>query len=386
MKIIDFTTENHFRKLKVSPIHFSDLTLLVGVSGVGKTQIIKSILNLKRIAGGKTVNGLEWAIKFQTVKGDTYRWKGAYEVKKGFEEEFSVDEEDEEESKKNQPAIISEELYLNDKNIVQRDKKEIIFSGSPTVKLAPQESIVSLLKQEHLIAPVYNDFRKIIDSDQSNSLSGPYRLSFFINTESLTKKHKTLESIQELNEDIRIKLYLFYKNQLEIFNIIKARYIEVFPLVEDIKFAPLSKSLRDVPSFFKEQPFIHIKEKGISEWIHQGRVSSGMFRTLLHIAELYLSAKGTVILIDEFENSLGVNCIDELTSDLVHGKERNIQFILTSHHPYIINNIDPKNWKVVTRNAGVIKTFNADELKIGKSKHDAFIQLINLPHFTLGNI
>lgn len=95
------------------------------------------------------------------------------------------------------------------------------------------------------------------------------------------------------------------------------------------------------------QSFIYIKEKGVSHWIHQGQISSGMLKTLLHISELYLSTQDTVILIDEFENSLGINCIDVVTELLL--ENRNMQFIITSHHPYIINNIPMEYWKIVTR-------------------------------------
>jgi hypothetical protein len=35
------------------------------------------------------------------------------------------------------------------------------------------------------------------------------------------------------------------------------------------------------------------------------------------ISELYLCADGTLILIDEFENSLGINCIEEVTRSIV---------------------------------------------------------------------
>ena len=57
---------------------------------------------------------------------------------------------------------------------------------------------------------------------------------------------------------------------------------------------------------------------------------------------------GSVILIDEFENSLGVNCLDEITEDVVK-ESRRLQFILTSHHPYIIldsGENDPPDWSV----------------------------------------
>jgi len=104
---------------------------------------------------------------------------------------------------------------------------------------------------------------------------------------------------------------------------------------------------------------------------------------LMHIAELYLCADGTVILIDEFENSLGINCIDEVTRSIVSSR-RSLQFIITSHHPYIINNINFKNWKLITRKAGVVKSYDATRFISGESKHQAFTQLINLDEYVEG--
>ncbi|MBD2293452.1 hypothetical protein H6G06_08115 [Anabaena sphaerica FACHB-251] len=48
MKINQLSYYNHELEWQLEPITFSDLTLLVGISGVGKTQIIKSILNFKK--------------------------------------------------------------------------------------------------------------------------------------------------------------------------------------------------------------------------------------------------------------------------------------------------------------------------------------------------
>ncbi len=108
-----------------------------------------------------------------------------------------------------------------------------------------------------------------------------------------------------------------------------------------------------------------------------------MIRTFIHISEMYLLSKGTVVLIDEFENSLGVNCIDILTEDLIYEHSR-LQFIATSHHPYIINKIPYDYWKIVTRKGGKIKAFNAKEFKLGDSSHERFINLINLPEYKKG--
>ena len=43
MKIKEITYYDHELEWRFNPIHFSDLTLLVGISGVGKTRIIRSI-------------------------------------------------------------------------------------------------------------------------------------------------------------------------------------------------------------------------------------------------------------------------------------------------------------------------------------------------------
>ena len=93
-----------------------------------------------------------------------------------------------------------------------------------------------------------------------------------------------------------------------------------------------------------------------------------------------------MILIDEFENSLGVNCIEEV-AELVLYPEVDIQFILTSHHPYIINNIDFNNWKIVVRDGSMVSVHSAKDLQIGShSKHDAFMQLIQTSAYKTGKV
>lgn len=132
-----------------------------------------------------------------------------------------------------------------------------------------------------------------------------------------------------------------------------------------------------------DEYIIQIKEKGVEKWISQSDISSGMLRSLMQISEIYLCPEGSVLLMDEFENSLGVNCIDELTNDIL-SVDRNIQFILTSHHPYIINNIPYQNWKIVTRKGGKVMVKSATDYRIGESKHDYFMQLLQLDEFTNG--
>lgn len=382
MKINKFRFNNKALEWSLENIDFDRLTLLVGASGVGKTQILKAILATQRIAQGNSISGIEWSIDFETVSGQNYVWEGEFEDK-GIEPlEPFFREREEDERKKNKPVILKERLLLNTKEIIKRNNKETFFQGKKTLKLSPQESIINILKEEDLIQPAYQGFKKIIFSDQTESQNQPYSISFF-NTSKLLKKYKTLKKIQESDEEIIAKLFLVSKVDTKAFYKIKDRFCEIFPEVEGLKIEPLNNN-DELYGLLKDLPFIHMKEKGVSKWIHQGKISSGMFRTLMHISELYLCPEGTVFLIDEFENSLGINCIDELTNDILKSS-RQLQFIITSHHPYIINNIDFSNWKLVTRTSGVVKAKSMDKYISGKSKHDKFMQLMQLKQYETGS-
>ena len=161
-----------------------------------------------------------------------------------------------------------------------------------------------------------------------------------------------------------------------VFEAIKEDFIEVFNQVEDIRLITEEKNNSKIDII------LQIKEKG-TNWISMNQISLGMFKTLVHIAEMRLLTDGSVILIDEFENSLGINCIDVVT-DILTQSDIDLQFIITSHHPYIINRISMDNWKIVTRKSSVVKIRDAKEFNLGKSKHKAFKQLINLEAFRDG--
>jgi len=241
-------------------------------------------------------------------------------------------------------------------------------------KLSSHQSMIYILKEESVIKEAFDALNKIEYRDH------PINSRRLINSNqslpSLKNKYKTLDSIVNSDEDIITKLYLTYENKLDIYEKIKSRFIDIFPQIGDIKVEPFKDNW---PQAIAELllPVIYIKEKSVPKWIREDRMSSGMLRTIIHIAEIFLANEGSVILIDEFENSLGINCIDILTDDLIH-ENKTLQFIATSHHPYIINNIPYEYWKIVTRQGGHIRICNASDYHLGKSKQDAFIQLTKI--------
>ncbi len=91
-------------------------------------------------------------------------------------------------------------------------------------------------------------------------------------------------------------------------------------------------------------------------------------------------------MIDEYENSLGVNAIDFLPSMLLEYKS-NEQFFITSHHPYLINQMPISSWYVLHREGAIVEIKFGEELekRYGKSKQQAFIQLMNDSFYNTGN-
>lgn len=366
MKIKTLTYVNHNSGWNIKDLSFDRLTLLVGASGVGKTQILRALLDITRIARGVSFNGMEWGVTFQ-IEDSEYEWNGEFEIVP--EHDISYFERSE-----NNYNILSEKLILNQNVIFDRSKMKIIFNGNETVKLDVTKSVIELLKEEEQIAPVYKGFAQIYQLDNENK---GIRIS-----PNVSEKREQIKDIATVHDSRSFspieKLFILRKNGMGEFEIIKNLFKEIFPLVEDIDFSN--------ERFFNGTfyPILKIKEKEVDAWILQHEISSGMFRTLSQITVLTLAQDGDVILIDEFENGLGVNCIDKLAEQILD-PENDIQIIITSHHPYIINNIPFRKWKIVTRNASDVKVLNASDLKIGEhSRHEAFLQLVQTKEFQTG--
>ncbi|MFN7567230.1 MAG: AAA family ATPase [Microcystis sp.] len=362
---------------------FPDLNLLVGISGAGKTSILKAISNLKRIANGASINGVKWDVELLTNDNVRYHWLGEFEVKKARSlikiEEDEVNVNDGE----NKVSIIRETLLKDQEVLIARNQEVIEFKHSKTPKLPSYLSCIELFNQEEDVFPVRQEFNKMIFNPLKFNTSYYSTFDKIFRNDEYTE-YNSLSELQSSQLPISDKLLITYEKYPDTFEIIKRKFLDIFPQVEDLKIEFLEPSkLGDlfVSSnrivLLEEPPRIQIKEKNSHVWILDPNISSGMIKSLMFLATIKLSPDGSVILIDEFENSLGVNCLDTLTEDLLVNY-RDLQFIITSHHPYIINNISPAYWKIVTRKGGVIQVHNAADFHISKTRQKAFIDLINV--------
>lgn len=322
---------------------------------------------MRKIAGGQSVNGLEWLVEFEE-EGKGYSWSGRFEASPKNEDYFPFGQHPE-------YAVMEEKLVLSDgKTVFSRDGEELVYCDKPTVKLDKSKSAVELLKEEDLVAPVNRAFKRIGLLNMEPETAIRIRPAYFDAAEA----KMSIKEIKRARLSQIEKMFLIQKNGLPEFKAIKEAFTDIFPLVEDMDF--------DLVNVFKDRtvPMLQIKEKGVDAWIRQHDVSSGMMRTLCQIVTLTLADDGDVILVDEFENGLGINCIDRL-AEMAMEPEADVQIIMTSHHPYIINTIPFRNWRIVSRKGSDVSVHTAEEFRIGShSRHDAFMQLLQTSAYKTG--
>lgn len=357
---------------------FERLTLFVGISGVGKSRILEAILNLKNIIRGNTeaMNGITWDISF-LVNETPCRWQGTFQtfgmptLKDPHRERF-LSNECIESIEQLRPAIVREEFIYDGTCIFSRNGEGQIFKGNRLPKISSYRSFLEIFAEDEHIAQVRQQFFNIFHMQ--------YKVDMNYLVENITMhtccnagKKITYSDIIVSDLPVITKLAFLYKKNPPLFDQIKRKFIEIFPYVEDIKFEEDSS---------KRYFMLYLKEKKTG-WIGQNYISSGMYKTLMFLAQISMLEGNCVVLIDEIENSLGLNCIDILTEEL-HQANYDDQFLITSHHPYIINNIDMSNWRIVSRTGGVVTVKKAEDLKLGRSSHEAFFQLINSPEYMEG--
>ncbi len=346
---------------------FQDFNLLVGISGSGKSQILNAIMALKEIAKGASMNGIEWQIHFEGEDHQEYVWAGAFHTSIKYEKEHKIKHE----------TLFQQNNHRKIERLANghiRDNEVLNASLLDRTK-----SLLMLFKDDLFVKNVVANFEKIMLRDYTISQQDR-ELPFykFYNLKSRYDDINNLTDLQNLETSISEKLIIAKRKEMPILAEIQSRLTDVFPQIADWV-VYLSYDERKTG---KRQGSIQyrIKVKNNPKWIQHEQISSGMLRTLNHFIEINLCSDNTVFLIDEFENSLGMNCIDILAEDLIAESMR-LQFIITSHHPYIINNIPMENWLVLNRKNGRIFVQKAADLGLGISKHQHYLQLVNSPFY-----
>ncbi|KHD09014.1 hypothetical protein PN36_00165 [Candidatus Thiomargarita nelsonii] len=372
MPITHFSFNDNKKNWHLEEISFDKLNLLVGVSGVGKTKILKALELVCRVATGGyyKLNGEDWKIGLKYANHE-YEWT----FKSGFvNPKFSS-------IPISKVSTIFYEEIVKDQNIMllKRTESSVLVNKDEIPRFFKNtESAIHVLSNIQAVTSIYEGFQRVVFSEILQEQHFPYLLNPAESDEDLSIP---LEQFQDESRQLPtvVKAYRLQQRYPDEFEKVKQVFTEIFSSVEDIQVS-LKKEGIGVYEFY----FI-LKEKSAHKWIYQWDMSAGMFRTLVYLFEISLAPAGSAIVIDELENGLGNNCMPGLM-DFILKKAEYLQVILTSHHPYIINHISNKSWKLVTRKGGEVSVINASDIPQlqTESSLENFIQLNQLPEYKEG--
>jgi predicted ATP-dependent endonuclease of OLD family len=351
---------------------FERVNLLVGDSGTGKTRFLNTIVNFfKQLTSNKVSFIGKWNVKFESDgKIYTYKLSVVQSVKSPREK-----------------TIEYEELATDTGAIFIRSDGKITWNNTEMPRLSSDQSCFSLLEND-IITPIYINMKKIIARRFSgNELANNFQLGTIISNSPNNQVPPHIKKLGDLAVepiDFHNKMYILQKMMPQGYNKVIALIKTAFPFIQDAGVQDIMKVLPNFQGALNTHIFC-IRERNIEKWIATNDISSGMQKIFLLILDVFLLQDAGILLIDEYENSLGVSAINFLP-DLIETISQNCQFIITSHHPYIINNIPIESWKVFHRDGVSVHITDGTILKekYAKSRQDHFIQLINDPLYNGG--
>ncbi|TSA01011.1 MAG: ATP-binding protein [Deltaproteobacteria bacterium] len=351
-----------------SKIEFGKINLLVGATSSGKSRLLNTIFNLGKFVAAKEFKKGSWDIIFER-NSKKYRWQlEAKEI-----DTNNIVERD----------IVSEFKNSEEFIIIDRDLGKFLYKDKELPKLSKDETSVTILKDEDDIKNIYKGFssirRRNFDLDALSAASSFDSIPIQLIND--LEKKKDLEKIRSSSLSLSSVLFLFQKYFPSCFMEICDYYKSIFPFISEISIRDLGQLNKNLGVAGKV-PVFCIKERNVDTWITLEGLSSGMKKVLIILTDIYILPEGSIYLIDEYENSLGINAVEFLPNFLLE-LNKDIQFFITSHHPYIINKIPVKDWYVFHRTGSEVSIKYGEELtqRFGKSKHQVFTQLINDPYF-----
>lgn len=372
MRIIDYQYKGQeTNPMDYSKVHLGKFNLLVGDTGSGKSRFLNTITNLaKFITQEKSeIKTGKWDISF-CVNKNIFNWILTIKLDH------------------NEPLVSYEKLtLLNDDNEIvylERTKNKFTYLGKDLPLISREYTSIQLLKDEPKIFDIFNGFNKIIDRRfDSDTLKDATVLNVINPIDFKDINEVNINKYIFSNRfNINSKLYILEKVIPSRFKEITDVYKEIFPFITEVEicdFSNVNKSYR-APGI---TPVFRIKEKYIPDKIDLTQLSSGMKKVLIILTDIALMDEESIYIIDEYENSLGISAIDFLPDYLLE-KENLCQMIITSHHPYLINNFPVKYWYLFSRNGLKINIIPGSTLekKYSKSRQESFFQLINDPLYT----
>jgi hypothetical protein len=133
-------------------VYFARTNLLVGDSATGKTRFMNGIVNFfKLLVADRIMYRGDWDVDFE-ILGTKYNYKLKTTIN---------------ELSPNELFILFEELINLKDNIslFHRDENKILWQGKSFPKLSSDKTCFSLLKEEDLIKPLFQNLKTLFPED-----------------------------------------------------------------------------------------------------------------------------------------------------------------------------------------------------------------------------
>lgn len=367
--------ENRTSGQKISHVDFNRLNLLVGASAAGKTTILRVISQfILAISMGHSIKE-HCSIRMSFSIED--RLSGGKKIKE-YLWELRTKEENVLAAEDSSACPICYEMLhelQGKKDIISRQDNRINIDGYENLPQVPKlQSAIYIFRENAPFNAIIDDMRGAMTLYNQNVAFNP------VSTELLEQIKKIIQDARKNERPIRWHYAVQNKFPISLLiyivkNTLPDRYDdfledlqEIFPEIEEVHINQIASD--------DGKYYLSIRQNG--NLILQPDISSGIMRTIYVLSCIHFCESNALIMFDELENSLGVNCLDEVVERIRQQSiENKAQFMLTSHHPYIINQIPVKSWLIVSQKDDVIESRRAEELGLGKMQRERFFELIN---------
>lgn len=375
MKIKWVEFENTQTGLKVERVNFfDDVTLLVGLSGAGKTVILNAVDYSVRLAKNERKELRPYCVTL-AMESDRKEYLWHYRIEKGTAQTDFPGIPDFSMGGKEELKIAEEWLLIDGEQFFRRDASSFVMTGYDKLPQPKRtESILSQYSEEATIQELWKDFACkydwiVTDEDFMSYMSLPIQV---LEEYLEGKRIQVLAKVCSFQEFFCMNPPFLLTRVFDVKRYWQKEYQEILSVIQDIfeEIQDIGVAKNDNTDEYELYVTIYGKKLRYTE------ISKGMLKTICYIFYLYTMPPESVILIDEFENGLGVNCIDAV-SEIMMIERQDLQFILTSHHPKIIGSIDAANWQIIERDQSSIHAITSKDYGIKSSRHDSYFNLLN---------
>jgi hypothetical protein len=234
-------------------------------------------------------------------------------------------------------------------NTIRRRDNTIHLGGHTLRSASPSKSALAIVRQDAEIQAIRDHLSRILFGEEAaDTFAGLGK-----RLQDLCEEFPTLSAVRGSRLPTYHKLAIVHEIAPAYFAMIVQSVRERFPQIADVDFDRLTRGR------FTDVPALRVLEHGTDQWQSELGGTSGLtisserLQAVLNLASVALWPDNAVILIDDFETSLGTYCLEPVMAAAAD-QDRNLQVILTSADPDVLQRIGRDRRKVVVWQGSIV--------------------------------